>query len=87
MADRLGKPLRAGDKIIYHSTILGMIFGELKYDEEAKAKYHLYVKEDGKTVLRYYQKPWKVGSHDGNVLNLTAFADALYEQPDLLDRL
>lgn len=86
MPDRRGKPLRAGDKVIYHGAG-GFWYGVLKYDEEERKKYHIITNdainifdENGKLVpaghkevTRYFDK-WPNG-----IINMDAWAE------DILD--
>lgn len=79
MPDKFGRPLRSGDMVVYGSTQSGLKYGELKYDEEEKAKYHILIPErwrdEERIITRHYTK-WVRGGKDNGIINLTAYVQA-----------
>lgn len=81
MPDRRGKPINAGDKVIYAGQY-GYVFGVMKFNEDDRKSYHIYINEhksvlqsddtyrtEVQTVVRHYAK-WPNG-----ILNMTAWYD------------
>lgn len=87
MPDKFGRPLRAGDMVVYGSTQSGLMYGELKFDEEEKAKYHILMPGrlwvdgkyiDGAITTRHYNKGR--GPNDKWIINLTSYARAEFDK-------
>ena len=57
MPDRFGKPLRAGDKVVYDSPKYGLVTGVLEADEEDYTS--IRVRRDSDNQVHFLKKTWR----------------------------